>query len=658
MNFLQNNSILNLKNEFNLPIVTRIFFVVVILYTALITAWVGDDAQITFRIVWNFINGDGITFNFGERVHAFTHPLWFLVLSSVSFFSKKLFLTSIGLNVLFSILAVFMLFRTEIVLCKDKLLSVSPVYFLIFSSAFCDYMTSGLENSLSFFLVSLLFYHLSLHPLQNYLARIYLILALLVLNRLEYVILFLPLAIVLLFTVSSLKSAVQKIWLGFLLILLWMIFSTIYFGSPLPNTFYAKLSAGIPIRIMLEKGWIYISSIRYDPASLVLILTGIILSWFGRSRILIALSIGQFLYFLYVVRIGGDFMLGRFFAVPVFIAVGQILFAVSVMNFGNFLSKQKIYFTLLLLLIFFGAIRGYPFVSGTNYTPKLSELSKLGFIENERGHNYRITGLFSAQRDSWPQINDQISYRPSKYSTTCSLLGGISIFNKQNYIIDLCGLSDPFLSRIKAVETENWRPGHNFRKLPTDYGEFLIGNVESIPDLELGDLLFDVDLMARGVIFSKERFEAIWRVNSGKYSDLNFEQYTNPEIFIPTTSVVEHKIIDSWDRSLDYSLVSAIFGDFKLLRFNNSLKIISILPKFSDKIEFTLDAQHKYEIYVNGEMVETIGKNSNDRSSARFENYNITFIEPRLIQTIKFKAIEAFHELEVDWHGLTRLSVN
>ena len=42
----------------------------VLTYTMLITAWIGDDAQITFRQVWNFISGDGITFNYSERVQA------------------------------------------------------------------------------------------------------------------------------------------------------------------------------------------------------------------------------------------------------------------------------------------------------------------------------------------------------------------------------------------------------------------------------------------------------------------------------------------------------------------------------------------------------------------------------------------------------------
>ena len=61
--------------------IIRIIGVLLFVYIALITAWVSDDAMISFRQILNFISGDGIVFNFGERVQAFTHPLWFFLLS-------------------------------------------------------------------------------------------------------------------------------------------------------------------------------------------------------------------------------------------------------------------------------------------------------------------------------------------------------------------------------------------------------------------------------------------------------------------------------------------------------------------------------------------------------------------------------------------------
>src|SRR4051812_35898548 len=52
-------------------------------YVFLANAWIGDDAYITFRVVWNFVHGYGLTFNPDERVQAFTHPLWTFVIAAV-----------------------------------------------------------------------------------------------------------------------------------------------------------------------------------------------------------------------------------------------------------------------------------------------------------------------------------------------------------------------------------------------------------------------------------------------------------------------------------------------------------------------------------------------------------------------------------------------
>ena len=41
----------------------------------------GDDAHMTFRSVWNFVHGYGLTYNPDERVQAYTHPLWMFAIS-------------------------------------------------------------------------------------------------------------------------------------------------------------------------------------------------------------------------------------------------------------------------------------------------------------------------------------------------------------------------------------------------------------------------------------------------------------------------------------------------------------------------------------------------------------------------------------------------
>ena len=141
----------------NLAFGLKVFFGIFFVYLLLIMAWIGDDAQLTFRQIWNFINGDGITYNIGERVQSFTHPLWFLVLSFFTFISRELYLTTTVISVIQSLVAVYIVLFIEYKNNKSQQLIFSPIFFLVFSFAFMDYTSSGLENSLSYLIFSVLF---------------------------------------------------------------------------------------------------------------------------------------------------------------------------------------------------------------------------------------------------------------------------------------------------------------------------------------------------------------------------------------------------------------------------------------------------------------------------------------------------------------------
>src|ERR1044071_2088878 len=54
------------------------------LYRAVSLRWISDDAFITMRYVKNFLEGNGLVYNIGERVEGYTHFLWLLLVSAVS----------------------------------------------------------------------------------------------------------------------------------------------------------------------------------------------------------------------------------------------------------------------------------------------------------------------------------------------------------------------------------------------------------------------------------------------------------------------------------------------------------------------------------------------------------------------------------------------
>ena len=108
--------------------VPLIFLYLIIVF---ITAWLSDDAYITFRSIDNFINGFGLTWNIGERVQAYTHPLWMFLISGLYVLTNEFYFTSISISVGISLLA-FILLLKKISISPTNSIIVTLI--LVFSS--------------------------------------------------------------------------------------------------------------------------------------------------------------------------------------------------------------------------------------------------------------------------------------------------------------------------------------------------------------------------------------------------------------------------------------------------------------------------------------------------------------------------------------------
>jgi arabinofuranosyltransferase len=96
----------------------------------------------------------------------------------------------------------------------------------------------------------------------------------------------------------------------------WLVFATVYYGFPLPNTYYAKVANGIPRSLMVRQGFAYLlNSVRHDPITLGTIGLATLFAA-GTSGAPRRAAISALVYVVYTVSVGGDFMSGRFFAMP------------------------------------------------------------------------------------------------------------------------------------------------------------------------------------------------------------------------------------------------------------------------------------------------------------------------------------------------------
>jgi len=119
---------LEIKKEWVITALTFLYLIIVF-----VGAWLSDDSYITFRTIDNFIKGYGLTWNIGERVQAYTHPLWMFLLSGFYFITSEIYYTSTIISILISVCAVWLLLYK---LSESIINSTLAALILILSKAF------------------------------------------------------------------------------------------------------------------------------------------------------------------------------------------------------------------------------------------------------------------------------------------------------------------------------------------------------------------------------------------------------------------------------------------------------------------------------------------------------------------------------------------
>ncbi|MDP3560455.1 MAG: hypothetical protein Q8R79_08940 [Legionellaceae bacterium] len=480
------------------------------------TAWISDDAGITLRTVLNFIYGYGPVFNIHERVQAFTHPLWFLLLSGGTAVVKNIFFVAFALPILLSLWVYWLLvYRIAV----DFWTGMFGACLLILSKAYVDFSTSGLENPLSHaILLLIILVSRQVMSQTNFKKNsiFFLLCAGLYLCRADLTLLIFPLMLVVIWkNRGSPLSLIKAMSIGFIPVLIWTVFSITYYGFLVPNTAYAKLGAGIPvIELFWQGGRYFRDSLTRDPLTLLAILYGFILGLCYRASEKKAVSFGILLYLSYVLMIGGDFMSGRYFTCTLLMAM------VLIVDQKDWDWLKGIIFA---QLLFLGMVNiHYTVLSGSNYENKLG----VDGIADERGYWFQSFGLFSIDK----AIHKVPSWRvraPQRFGIACGALGFDGLFGGPDlHLIDICALADPLLAHLPAKPQLHWRIGHFYREVPPHYVESLQENKNLLADPKMHNLYQSLRLITRGKLFERERWKEIVKLNLGRgeYVDTRISQ--------------------------------------------------------------------------------------------------------------------------------------
>jgi arabinofuranosyltransferase len=385
---------------------------------------------------------------------------------------------------------------------------------LVLSNAFIEYATSGLENALGYLLFAVVI-GLSLRPggqRQVLLAVVVgALVAAAVLTRMDYLLLLAPAGGLWVWQRRhEMPVLLAAAGAAIVPVALWFAWAYATYGYLLPATFEAKTNLAIPRGQLIETGWYYLSfSLRHDPATVVLlVLAAVAVARWGTGMAR-GWLLGVATYLGYVVWIGGDFMVGRFLAVPLLIcaalvvrvqlpaSVGRLVDGDASSATRGFVTAASVVATVALAGVILGstatslarptAQRWEPMtivlsdergVYAVKYGGIVDYLRGIGATAPQAGADTRApmemitTPLrqIETAAQNWPSAPDAPRL-PDDVVATCGGLGVIGVMSGPDvHVVDECALTDRFLAALPGGDPNAVAlPGHMRRQVPDGY---------------------------------------------------------------------------------------------------------------------------------------------------------------------------------------------
>jgi arabinofuranosyltransferase len=464
--------------------------IVVLALVIVRTAWLSDDGFVTLRTIDNFWNGYGLRWNVTERVQAYTHPLWMMLVGAAYGVTREGYFTPL-------IVSFLCLAGLVTIVCRR--LAAGQALFVIAalasSRAFADFSTSGLENPLSHLLLAAF----CLRALDGQFAstarlrQLAWLGSLCALTRLDLALIVAPAIIAEAWRITGRyrigwrrigwrrsddeRTGEGRAWRALapaaLPLVAWHLFTLIYYGSLLPNTAYAKLQNGATLGELLTRGWFYhVESLQHDYVTLPIIVIALVVAcvrWRRTGstmrRPARAMAVGVLAYHAYVASIGGDFMSGRYFSAPFTCAVLLLALRLPARTLrAGALSAAAVLIAGLL-------------PQGSRLwlapPPPADRLVFYHDVADERQFYYRFTGLARrlTEGDDYlrqPWLQGAFEGHGSARVIVFNMVGAIGYYGGPSlHVIDPMALGDPLLARLPPIP--GWRIGHYARTLPEGY---------------------------------------------------------------------------------------------------------------------------------------------------------------------------------------------
>ncbi|MDZ4723086.1 MAG: tetratricopeptide repeat protein [candidate division Zixibacteria bacterium] len=399
------------------------------------TLWfIQDDAYITYRYAANFLNGDGLVFNIGERVEGITNfgwAVWLILLGSVKL---DYILLSQVCGLLFGAGVIVLTYRIALVVFEKngEWFGFVAAMLVGANQSLAYWSPAGLETAAfaCFAMLSLYWFlnrnHLLiwslllavwLRPEGAVLTGLFILIEAIIERRVP---------------LFSLRCAAA----AFVLSLPFVGFKLGYYGSILPNPFFAKTSADIA---HFKSGLAYAVTFFKDYAFFGFGLLTLLFFFKRWTPAIKTLWLFVIFYILYIIAVGGDVLKVHRFFLPLFGPAAILVAAVGWFLWGS-LKKRRV----ALVAIAFAV----PLVAITIVMPR-----KTVADYNNSEKLFTKKQLFIA--------NEMKTTDKTNFSVAVSTIGIFGYALLGHEIIDMLGLTDSTIARyseepMKGMST-SWR---------------------------------------------------------------------------------------------------------------------------------------------------------------------------------------------------------
>ncbi len=435
--------------------------IVVYIATVVYFNFTQDDAFITFRYASNFLNGNGLVYNIGERVEGYTNFLWLLLMITGKLAGFEFVLFSRILGVLSGVGTIIFTYLIGI-----KIFERSSIYpglgaFLLGTFLPLGYWSAaGLETAaFSLMTIAAIYYYLN----RSFATLILLVLATLFRPEGGLVCM-----VIIAFDIISKKSFTGyalTILAGYgILLLPYLIFKLYYFETLLPNPFYAKTAFDLRQLINgLEYSWLMFWHYLGGGIFIVPFLI-YYKKWTAEIK---ALASFLLIYILYVIIIGGDVLKVHRFFIPLF----PVITLVTLYGLAVLIRKRIVFWGSLAILLAWQLYIPYDHIRTYHVAEKALNVKM----------NKTIDNLLAIDK--------------SNFSIAVSTIGIVGYRLQGHTVIDLLGLTDSTVARhpekpIKELKTTWKEEKYNSEYILSRQPDYILFSTEFKPSAPAEKALF------------------------------------------------------------------------------------------------------------------------------------------------------------------------